>query len=55
MAAEWLPANQEVLALTVLWLVRKKNEKMREREREDGNLFPITPAKVPGENLIGPA
>lgn len=33
MAAEWLPANQEVLALTVLWLVRKKNEKMRERER----------------------
>lgn len=50
-AAGWPPADQEVLAFTILWLVRKeRNEKEREKTS-----FRITPAKIPGVNLIGPA
>ena len=46
-AAGWPPADQEVLAFTVLWLVMGG--------WGAGTSFPIIPAKIPRANLIGPA
>ena len=49
-AAAWCPADQEVLAFTVM--AGEERERMRKRKKAS---FPITPAKIPEVNLTGPA